>query len=95
MVDKMVMQNAKEIAQVYQEAADYFDGKQINLSYQIKFQQYSDKIDELSGYYCILRNYLSNTNIESGRYKISLIFQDLEDKIEVEKYLDQNNDTND
>lgn len=87
MVHEIIQENAEEIAKTYKEAQDFFDGKQMSLSYDVAFRRYAEKIGELSGRYCLLNRFLSNTNIESGRYKMSLIFRDNEDKIEVEKYL--------
>ena len=89
MAHEKIIQNAEEIAKIYHEVAEKFDSKQISASCDIKFRKYADKIDELSDYHCHLNRYLSNTNIESGRYKISLIFEDIDDRNEVYKYYEE------
>lgn len=89
---EIIRENAQEIAKVYQEAVNTLDKKQISTSYDIAFRRYADKIQELSAGYCILNRYLSDANIESGKYKISLTFQYSTDKVEVEMYLNAIND---
>ena len=89
MVSEEIIKNAEEIAKIYHEAAEKFDSKQISASCDIQFRRYADKIEELSNYHCHLNRYLSNTNIESGRYKISLTFEDIDDRNEVYKYYEE------
>lgn len=89
---EIIKENAQEIATVYQQAVDELDKKQISVSYDVAFRRYADKIQELSAGYCILHRYLSDTNIESGKYKISLTFQYSTDKAEVEMHLNDIND---
>lgn len=88
MVSEIIIENAEEIAQVFKEAVDIFDKKQMSVSLDIKFRQYYDKISKLSDHLCYLERYLSDSNFESGRYKLSLRFKYGEDKEEVYQYLD-------
>lgn len=89
---EIIRENAQEIAEVYQDAVSKLDKKQISVSYDVAFRRYADKIQELSAGYCILNRYLSDTNIESGKYKITLTFQYSTDRTEVEMYLNARND---
>lgn len=87
LLHKAVEENAEEIAKIVKEVEEKFNAKQISASQDIVFRKYFDKIGELSDKNVMLDRYLSNTNIESGRYKITLRYKSIEDKQEVEKYL--------
>lgn len=87
MLHKAVEENAQKIAELFQEAEERFNAKQISASQDIIFRKYFDKMGELSDKNVMLDRYLSNTNIENGRYKMTLRYKSIEDKQEVEKYL--------
>lgn len=87
MLHQAVEENAQEIAALYEEVAAKFNAKQISASCDIVFRKYFDKMGVLSDNNVMIDRYLSNTNIESGRYKITLRYKSIEDKQEIEKYL--------
>lgn len=87
MLHEIVEQNAQQIAELFEEVEEKFNGKQISVSCDIVFRKYFDRMGVLSGNNVLLDRYLSNTNIESNRYKISLRYKSIEDKQEIEKFL--------
>lgn len=84
-----VQENAEEIGQLFNEVSEIYNGQKIcNDSTRI-IRKYADKIYELSDWHIQLEMYLSDTNSESGKYKITARCDDSEDKAEIQKYWKQ------
>lgn len=87
---EIVKENAQEIARLLEEVSTKYNGTQIcNDATRVIRQNYRDKIYVLSDWHVQLEMYLSDTNIESGRYKITVRCDDAEDKAEIAKYWEQ------
>ena len=82
-------ENAQEIARLTQEVAEKFNGKKTCNDSTRAIRKYADKIYELSDWHVQLELYLSDTNIESGQYKITLRCDNKEDKEVIQQYWEQ------
>ena len=79
----------KQIAELLEEAATRFNATQVCNDSDREIRKYADKIYELSEWHIQLERYLSDTNMESGRYKITARCDDKEYKDALAKYWEQ------
>ena len=82
-------ENAQEIARLTQEVADKYNGTKTCNDVTRVIRKYADKIYELSDWHVQLEFYLSDSNFESGRYKITLRCDNTEDKEVIQQYWEQ------
>lgn len=82
-------ENAQEIARLTQEAAEKYNGTKICNDANREIRKYADKIYELSDWHVQLEFYLSDSNFESGQYKITLRSDNKEDKELIQQYWEQ------
>ena len=79
----------KQIAELLAEAAARFNATQVCNDSDREIRKYADKIYELSDWHIQLERYLSDTNIESGRYKITARCDNKEYADMLKKYWEQ------
>lgn len=82
-------ENAQEIARLSQEVADKYNGTKTCNDAMREIRKYMDKIYELSDWHVQLEPYLSDSNFESGKYKITLRCDNKEDKDVIQQYWEQ------
>ena len=77
----LTQEQAEQIAEIFREAVDEFNGEQISVSYDIAIRRYGDRISEIGDYHVFLERYLSDSDFERGKYKMSLRFDYKEDRV--------------
>jgi len=82
-------ENAQEIAHLTQEVAEKYNGTKTCNDATRVIRKYVDKIYELSDWHVQLEFYLSDSNFESGKYKITLRCDNKEDKEVIQQYWEQ------
>lgn len=82
-------ENAKKIAEITQEVAEKYNGTKTCNDSTRDIRKYADKIYELSDWHVQLEFYLSDSNFESGQYKITLRCDNKEDKEIIQQYWEQ------
>lgn len=82
-------ENAQEIARLTQEVAEKYNGTKTCNDANREIRKYADKIYELSDWHVQLEFYLSDSNFESGQYKITLRSDNKEDKELIQQYWEQ------
>lgn len=82
-------ENAQEIASLTKEIAEKYNGTKTCNDTTREIRKYADKVYELSDWHVQLEMYLSDSNFESGQYKITLRCDNTEDKEVIQKYWEQ------
>lgn len=82
-------EKAQQIASLAQEAAEKYNGTKTCNDANREIRKYADKIYELSDWHVQLEFYLSDSNFESGQYKITLRSDNKEDKELIQQYWEQ------